>query len=61
VVAILIGVIGFAQVGARSLALAAFGVGIFFWTVLAAVVACGIGAARITTRESAPAPAAVRE
>jgi tellurite resistance protein len=34
----LIGAIGLAQVGARSLALAAFGVGIFFWTVLTAVV-----------------------
>lgn len=34
----LIGAIGLAEVGARTLALIAFGVGIFFWAVLAAVV-----------------------
>ncbi len=34
----LIGAIGLAEVGARTLAVIAFGIGIFFWAVLAAVV-----------------------
>lgn len=34
----LIGAIGLAEVGAHTLALIAFGIGIFFWAVLAAVV-----------------------
>lgn len=40
----LIGAIGLAEVGARTPALAAFGVGVFFWAVLAAVVLARLAA-----------------
>ncbi len=47
----LIGAIGLAQVGAHDLALVAFGIGIFFWAVLAAVVLT-----RLIAIETLPAP-----
>ncbi|WP_349903684.1 SLAC1 family transporter [Parafrigoribacterium humi] len=42
----LIGAIGLAEVGAHALALIAFGIGIFFWAVLAAVVVARLAAAQ---------------
>lgn len=45
----LIGAIGLAQTGARTLAIVAFGIGVFFWAVLAAVIL-----ARLTALEALP-------
>lgn len=47
----LIGAIGLAQTGANTLALIAFGIGIFFWAVLAAVVLT-----RLIAIEALPTP-----